>query len=82
MEQRITIRLSRQLASRLEQAAKRTERKRSDVVRLALERFLATDMDAKPIDRVRDLIGRVESGVPDLGMGHREHLIKRIRNGR
>jgi Arc/MetJ family transcription regulator len=30
--------------------------------------------ETHPIDRVRDLLGSIESGVPDLGSHHREHL--------
>jgi hypothetical protein len=36
----------------------------------------------RPVDRVRDLLGSVESGIPDLGLRHREHLIQRLRRGR
>jgi hypothetical protein len=51
---------------------------------LALEQFLDevdTKSEHKPIDLVRDLIGSVESGVPDLGQRHREYLLKRLRRG-
>jgi len=51
------------------------------VVRLALEQFLESEPEIRPIERVRDLLGRVESGVPDLGQRHREHLIRRLRRG-
>ena len=50
------------------------QRKRSEVVRLALEQFLETDLDVRPIERVRDLLGKVESGLPDLGSQHRDYL--------
>ncbi len=86
MESQLTLRLPASLASRLALSAKRLKRKRSDVVRLALNQFLeaspaASPAPAKPIDRVRDLLGSVESGVPDLGQRHREHLIARLRRG-
>lgn len=82
MEQQLTLRLSAELAEQLEVAAKRLQRKRSEVVRMALEQFLAVQVEDRPINRVRDLLGAFESGVPDLGQRHREYLVKRLRSGR
>ena len=82
MEYRLTLRLSADLAGRLDRAARRLERKRSEIVRLALEQFLSAEVETRPIEHVRDLLGRVESGLPDLGQRHREHLVGRLRNGR
>ena len=82
MDSQLTLRLPGALNEKLEQSARRLQRKRSDVVRLALEQFLDTEPDIRPIERVRDLLGRVESGVPDLGQNHREHLIRRLRRGK
>lgn len=82
MESQLTLRLPMELAGKLERSAKRLKRKRSDVVRLALNQFLEAEPAAtRPVDRVRDLLGSVESGVPDLGQRHREHLIARLRRG-
>lgn len=82
MEAQLSLRLPADLAEKLERSAKRMKRKRSDVVRLALEQYLRTESDASPIDRVRDLLGSVQSGIPDLGQKHREHLVQRLRRGR
>jgi predicted DNA-binding protein len=82
MESQLTLRLSGALSDKLERTATRLKRKRSDVVRLALEQFLETEPDIRPVERVRDLLGRVESGLPDLGQNHREHLIRRLRGGK
>lgn len=82
MEQQLSIRLPTTLAQQLEQTAKQMRRKRSDVVRLALEQYFTIATSERPFDRVSDLVGRIESGVPDLGQNHRAHLIKRIRHGR
>ena len=79
MKSQLTLRLPASLAEKLERSAKRMKRKRSDVVRQALEQFLDAGPDVRPIDRVRDLLGSVETGVPDLGQRHREHLIRRLR---
>ncbi|MHB8731034.1 MAG: ribbon-helix-helix domain-containing protein [bacterium] len=73
------------LATRLDRVAKHTRRKRSEVVRLALEQFLnQTDLGKqhRPIELVRDLLGTIESGVPDLGRHHRDHLLRRLRRDR
>ena len=82
MEHQLTLRLSADLAGRLDLAAKRLARKRSDVVRLALEQFLSTQVESRPIEQVRDLLGSLDSGLPDLGQRHREYLIGRLRDGR
>jgi len=81
MESQLTLRLPAALAEKLERSARRLKRKRSDVVRQALEQFLDSGPEVRPIDRVRDLLGSVETGVPDLGQRHREHLIRRLRRG-
>ncbi|KUK26127.1 MAG: CopG domain protein DNA-binding domain protein [Acetothermia bacterium 64_32] len=89
MGEQLTVRMPEELAARLEEAARVLRRSRSDVVRLALERFLqdvlGEDEQAlvpRPIELVRDLLGRVESGVPDLGQRHREHLLECLRRSR
>jgi predicted DNA-binding protein len=82
MESQMTLRLPSALNEKLGRTAIRLKRKRSDVVRLALEQFLDSEPDIRPIERVRDLLGKVESGVPDLGQNHREHLIRRLRRGK
>ena len=82
MDSQLTLRLPSDLAGKLESAARRLKRKRSDVVRLALEQFFEGDVaPARPVERVRDLVGSVQSGIPDLGSRHREHLIARLRRG-
>jgi Arc/MetJ-type ribon-helix-helix transcriptional regulator len=79
MEQQLTLRMPVGLARKLDQCARRLRRKRSEVVRIALEEFLDTRLETRPIERVRDLLGRVESRLPDLGQRHREYLLKRLR---
>jgi hypothetical protein len=51
------------------------------VVRLALEQFLNAYVEVPPIERVRDLLGKVESGLPDLGQRHHGYMLKRLRHG-
>ena len=82
MQHQLTVRLPADLVDRLERAAQRRRCKRSEIVRLALEQFLAVEIEERPIERVRGLLGQVESGVPDLGRRHREYLLRRLRAGR
>lgn len=83
MDAQLTLRLPSEMVEKLDSAARRLKRKRSDVVRLALDQFLeAPPAPGRPADRVRDLLGKVESGIPDLGSRHREHLIARLTRGR
>jgi metal-responsive CopG/Arc/MetJ family transcriptional regulator len=82
MDAQLTLRLPDTLAEKLARSAKRMKRKRSDVARLALEQFLDNEPEVKAADRVRDLLGSVESGVPDLGQRHRDYLIERLRRGK
>ena len=85
MERQLTLRMPGVLANKLERVARRMGRKRSEVARLALEQFLEdTSMrgHVRPVDLVRDLLGSLESGVPDLGQRHRDHLLRRLRRDR
>lgn len=82
MDHQLSLRLPAPLAKKLAQAALRMQRKRSEVVRLALEQFLEVAVEVRPIERVRDLLGKVESGIPDLGARHRDYLKTRLRHGR
>lgn len=82
MQTQVTVRLSDEIAAGLAAAAKQLHCRRSDVVRLALERFIQEEGEGKdtlPCDRVRKLLGSVCTGVPDLGEAHRDHLRQRIR---
>ena len=82
MDSQLTLRIPAAFAEKLERSAKRLRRKRSDVVLQALEQFLDSEPEIRPIELVRDLLGRMESGVPDLGERHREYLVDRLRRGK
>jgi len=82
MDRQLTLRMSANLATKLDKVARHTRRRRSEIVRLALEQFLDevdTKEDRRPIELVRDLLGSIESSVPDLGQRHRDYLLKRLR---
>jgi metal-responsive CopG/Arc/MetJ family transcriptional regulator len=72
----LTVRIPDDLNRALEAAAGRLERKRGEIVRIALRRFLGLEGIGRPADRVRDLLGTVESGVPDLAEQHRRYLLE------
>jgi Arc/MetJ-type ribon-helix-helix transcriptional regulator len=85
MERQVTVRMPDRLVEKLDREAVRRRRKRSEVIRIAVERYFEDAEPApgtRPIDRVRDLLGSFESGIPDLGQRHREHLLDRLRRGR
>ncbi len=85
MERQLTLRMPAALANRLERVAREMRRKRSELMRLALEQFLdgtSVQRQTRPIDRVRDLLGSLESGLPDLGQRHRDYLVRRLRRAR
>ena len=84
MPGQLTVRLSSELEAGIEALSRRYRRRRSEVVRLAVARLIREETQKgapSPYDRVKNLMGVVESGVPDLGEAHREHLLRRFRHG-
>jgi len=82
MEAQVSVRLPGALYERIGRAAKRLGLKRSDVVRLAVQRYLDDAEQAahpRPYDLVKDLVGSLRSGVGDIGARHREYLLARFR---
>jgi hypothetical protein len=62
--------------------AKKLHLKRSDIVRMAIEKFLGefqNEKEIRPYEKVKQLIGSVSSGIPDLGEAHRKHLLDRFK---
>lgn len=84
MEDQLTIRLPEDLNRALKAASRRLQRKSSEIVRLALRQYLGEPSApaTRPADRVRGLIGSLESGVPDLATRHRAHILEALRRGR
>jgi len=82
MQAQLTVRLPEDLEREVSNYAKKLRLKRSDIVRMALERFLQESYvreESAPYEKVSGLIGAVSSGIPDLGNDHRKHLVKRIK---
>jgi metal-responsive CopG/Arc/MetJ family transcriptional regulator len=84
MQDQLTVRLPEDLSRALRAASRRMQRKNSEIVRLALRQFLGSSSPSgiRPADRVRSLIGSLESGVPDLAEEHRAYIIESLRRGR
>ena len=80
--QQLTIRISEEHFSKMEQIAKSCGLKKSDISRMAIQKFLkeySNEEEADLYSKAKPLIGVVESGISDLGQNHREYLIKKIK---
>ena len=77
----LTIRMPDEQMTKIEHIAKKMGLKKADVTRMAIKNFIEeySDSTVKPFDKVKHLLGVVESGVPDLGQRHRKHLIRKIK---
>ena len=84
MEDQVTVRLPEDLSRALKAASRRMQRKSSEIVRLALREFLGASSGSgtRPADRVKGLIGSLESGVPDLAERNRTYILESLRRGR
>jgi len=84
MEAQLTVRLPEDLSRALKVASRRMQRRSSEIVRMALREFLCARHGSgiRPADRVRSLLGSLESGIPDLAERHRERILESLRRGR
>jgi hypothetical protein len=83
MDMQISVRLPAELHRALTRASRQLRRRNSDIVRMALEAFLTGEAAGRrPADRVRSLVGSLESGVPDLAERHREYVREALKRGR
>ena len=67
----------------LEAASKKMNLKTSEVVRMALREFLRLPSHSgqRAADRVRGLIGSLESRIPDLAEKHRSYILESLKSG-
>lgn len=80
----LTVRMPNEYTEKLNWLSKKMGLKRSDVVRLALKRFLDENIEAidqPPFQKIKSILGVAESGIKDLGQRHRHYLIQKIRRG-
>ena len=84
MEAQVTVRIPEDLKQALDEASRKMQRKSSEIVRMALRAFLqgTPGRHTRPVDRVRGLVGSLESGVPELAERHREYIVESLKNGR
>lgn len=84
MEVQLTVRLPEELSVALERARHRSGRKTSDIVRAALREYLqaGSSKGSPPAERVRGLIGSLDSGLPDLAEQHRAYILESLKRGR
>ena len=84
MEAQVTVRIPEDLRRALDEASRKMQRKSSQIVRMALREFLQRTLssDTRPAERVRGLVGSLESGVPTLAERHREYVVESLKNGR
>jgi metal-responsive CopG/Arc/MetJ family transcriptional regulator len=80
--QQLTIRMPEEYFYKIEQIAKLSGLKKSDVTRMAIRKYLDEYSDEEETDlysKAKRFVGIVESGISDLGQNHRDHLIKKIK---
>ena len=83
--QQLTIRMPEEYFFKIEQIAKLSGLKKSDVTRMAIRKFIeeyASGDDTDLYSKTKGMIGVVESGISDLGQNHRKYLIKKIKGER
>jgi len=80
MPTQLTVRLPDDLDHALKAASRRMQRRSSDIVRLALRQFLgaSSGRQGRPMDRVRELVGSLESGIPNLAERHRDYVLSSL----
>ena len=80
----MTIRMPDEYRSRIEEVSEKIGLKKSDIARMAIKKFLEDfDVQARgdrTSAKAHDLIGVVNSGIPDLGTNHRRHLLNLMRD--
>jgi len=85
MSSQVVVRMPDKLVREVDEAAKRLARRRSDIVRIAVEQWVATHVNGNgraARERAKRLIGSVDTGFPDLARRHREYLIESLRRAR
>ena len=82
MDAQLTIRISGKLVEKLKMISKKLGLKKSDIARMAIQEYLKQEeqiSEAGPYKNVENLIGGVNSGIPDLGEKHRDYMIERLK---
>ncbi len=75
----LTIRMPEEYFYKIEQIAKSSGLKKSDITRMAIRKFLeeySADEKTDLYSKAKRLVGVVESGIADLGQNHRDYFSK------
>ena len=80
----ITFRLPKDLAAALDRTAAQMQRNRSELVREALREFIGrhSEPETSAAEPVRDLLGSLDSGIPNLAENHRAYLLDFLKRDR
>jgi metal-responsive CopG/Arc/MetJ family transcriptional regulator len=84
MPDQLTVRLPADLNRTLKAAARRTHRKRSEIIRSALRNYLEPErgQPGRAYDHIRHLIGAFDTGISDLAEKHSEYVYESLRRER
>lgn len=84
MDSQLTVRLPSDLSGALERASRQSGRKASEIVRAALRDYLSAPsaVGPRPAERVRGLVGSLDSGLPDLAEQHRKYIVESLARGK
>jgi metal-responsive CopG/Arc/MetJ family transcriptional regulator len=79
----MTVRIPKELDQAIALASRRLQRTPSEIVRMALRQFLSHRVsNRRPAERVGELIGSLDSRIPDLAEKHRDYILESLRNER
>jgi metal-responsive CopG/Arc/MetJ family transcriptional regulator len=80
MDTQLTVRLPADLSEALAHASRKSGRKASEIVRVALRDYLNAhgSKGLRAGERAKYLIGSLESGISDLAERHREYIIESL----
>jgi len=85
MSTQVVVRMPDRLVRELDAVSQRMSRRRSEVVRMAVEQWVSAGGNGgkrASSGRASQLIGSLDSGIPDLARRHREYLIKSLHRAR
>ncbi len=84
MDAQLTVRIPKDLRDALDRVSRKSGLRNSEIVRLALQRHLnlPANRNIRSAERVRTLLGSLESDVPDLAEDHRAYIIESLTGGK
>ena len=81
MSRQLTVRIPDDLSEGVALASRKLQLTPSQIVRLTLRQFLGIGASRqRPAQRVVELLGSLDSGIPELATRHREYILKSLRH--